>query len=126
MSSENVKDACNKHDLVTPCYDDVNYKGPECHITGTDYTLSMLSAFFCGRNRNYQQCPVLFDVFIYMFNWNSGSACGVIAGKAGCQVGNGYMDKFSLCAFPGTIIQIDKIHYLQKKFLNGFINYINN
>ena len=59
MSSKNVKDACDEHDLVTPCYDDVYHKGPECHITGTDYTLNMLSAFFCGSNRNYQQCPIL-------------------------------------------------------------------
>ena len=100
MTSGNVKKTCEAHGFITPCAgpEDCSFSGPQCTVTSftkCGNSMSELSRSICdGQNPN--NCPKLYDVFIYMNNYGRNGACG--GGPGWCKQGSNFSNKMALCA----------------------------
>ena len=101
MTSANVKLACDNAGLVTPCSggdSSCQYNDEHCTITSqTDCSSPMKSVSTDICNASPSTCSQFDSVYAYMYNWNSGAACGVNQGSW-CANGNNFDNKFAFCA----------------------------
>ena len=102
MTGTNVKATCDSANLEAPCYyHDHSYASSACvHTISSGQTFQRLSSAICGHN-SPTSCPQLLDVFLYMYGWFSGDACGVTSSQGYCSRGTFFSNKFSLCARRG-------------------------
>ncbi|XP_078660976.1 brevican core protein-like [Branchiostoma floridae x Branchiostoma belcheri] len=80
MSSANVKVTCERAGYVTPCPGDENclFSSDDCvpsGLIGCSHPMTEVSQVLCGTD--LRQCPAFDGVYIFMANYNDGSAYGV-------------------------------------------------
>ncbi|CAH1256424.1 NOTCH2 [Branchiostoma lanceolatum] len=101
MTSANVKATCEAAGYVTPCPGDgtCKWSSDDCVVTGLTDCLNPMfevSQVLCG-DVPYR-CPAFDGVYVFMvYDWTSGSACGVESGSQ-CTTGNNYNNRYAFCA----------------------------
>ena len=101
MTSNNVKLACEKKNLATPCPAPTGCTQSDENCVTTSLNdcadpMKDLSIEIC-KEIDPGKCPNLDGVFSYMASWYSGSACGAEKGIF-CAIGFRYFNKSALCA----------------------------
>ena len=104
MTSSNVKEACEKAGLVTPCPGPrgCQFSSSECNDTGLPNEAGQCAGWYdlCDNNPP-MGCNELRGVYMYYHGFRQGSSCGVVEGPYypfRCQIGNYYQNKSALCA----------------------------
>ena len=103
MMSNNVKETCERHNLVTPCVgsDSCKYTDAGCNVTslsGCLYPMKLFSQSICN-GVEPRLCSRLSGIFAYMGKgYYSGSSYGTMNGN----VPHGYLsyNQWALCASP--------------------------
>ena len=101
MTSSNIKNTCEKNGFVNTCVgpSSCTHSGSGCTITsltGCGNPMRDLSRSICNGN-NPNNCPKLYGVFAYMYNYASDESCYADNNVWSCS-GKQWSDKFALCA----------------------------
>ena len=104
MTTQNVRDTCNKLGYEATCYcnNGCSQDDGKCSKTvKATYTLYEVSAAICSENKNpryWWECKPMYGICQYMYDWSSGYAqCSNEAD--GTTNGQSLSNKWSSCAF---------------------------